>query len=684
MSNTRDEVAKKLHHWATKEMHFIPQGKYVNTPVPSPEDFREVCRGNLLPVWKYVLEHVHSAQKVHKVKGNLTLKSLHSKSSSYRVRYQGDSKFSAEREELVKRRRDLQAKVTGVKADIQHLDEFLQKLEKQIVSAEEQYQQSCDKVSSIQHKRALLKQFSTDCKADAARYLEYRKRLEGRLQQFKPSGSNEGSRSDQRYFSRHGTKRGERTDSPTLETACTKTVRDACSEITVFLREMLQGKYSNNQQSLQSTKDKIWTEIEKVMAENPPQDVLQSLATITLETTHDLRQMTTGIDIKKDAEELRFRYESGALYQDTSTGPSQLQSVHQMIEEKQASHIHTFMEAEKSRNRAWKLDKQLVDTTAAVDGKLAAMFSNNPGALELARKLFSTELEASSANAALQCLRSLKNDLSEVAATEGQVKEALYAKHQKIQDFKGLSDQKQNLIQVLVRQNMDGRKKLEDKQKELGRYIEQKLSAHEAGSATMTTKLKNRITREVDLFASLPLHLLQITALESGEDVPVCQLSINRLSNQSPSAGGGVLQEILAALKYPMYKAPECLFPYLSELKIEMADIEGILESQKVLGYYGNSEESGQDIIKHIQGLCKDVESHAKEQTNRLLPVLQKRLAEATSAMSHCMKSREHVTAWWDQPAQHLTPWVKVEGQTMQQWLDKWMMIATQIKQLDK
>eukprot|EP00057_Strongylocentrotus_purpuratus_P001936 XP_003723513.1 PREDICTED: HAUS augmin-like complex subunit 5 [Strongylocentrotus purpuratus] len=560
-----------------------------------------VCRGNLLPVWKYVLKHVHSAQKVHMVKGNLTLKTLLSKSSAYRVKYQGDTKFSAEREGQVKRWRELNAKVAGVKADIHHLDQFLQNLEKQIISAEEQYQQSCDKLSSIHHKRALLKQYSTDCKADAARYKEYQKRLEGRLEQIQPSGSNEG-KTDQRYFSRHGARRGERTDSPTLETACTKNVRDACGEITVFLSQMLQGQFNNNQQSLQSTKDKIWTGIEKVMAENPPQDVLQSLATITLETTHDLRQTTASIDIKEDAEELRFRYESGSLYQDTSTGTNQLQSVHQMIEEKQAAHIHTFKEAEKCRNRAWKVDKQLMDTAAAVDGKLAAMFSNNPGALELARKLFSTELETLSANAALQCLRSLKGDLSEVAATEGKAKEALYARYQKIQDFKGLSDQKQNLIRVLVRQNMDGRKKLEEKQKELGRYIENKLNAHTAGSTAMTTKLKDRITREVQLFASLPLHLLQISALDSGDDVPVCQLSINRLTNQSPSAGGGVLQEILRALNYPMYKAPECLFAYLSELKIEMADIEGILDFQKALGYYGDSEDSGHDIIAHIQG----------------------------------------------------------------------------------
>ena len=38
------------------------------------------------------------------------------------------------------------------------------------------------------------------------------------------------------------------------------------------------------------------------------------------------------------------------------------------------------------------------------------------------------------------------------------------------------------------------------------------------------------------------------------------------------------------------------------ELRVEMASIEGLLDSQHVLGYYGDNEEMGRDIIKHIQG----------------------------------------------------------------------------------
>ncbi|XP_071481319.1 uncharacterized protein [Diadema antillarum] len=681
MTDKRSEVAAALHQWASKEMHCLPQGKFVNVAMPTAGDLEDICRGNLLPIWQYVLEHVYSTQMVHKVKGNLAMKGHLAKSTSYKVKYQGDAKFSAEREDLIRKRRELKAKVAGVKSDVRQLDHFIEGLQRELLSAEKQCQTSQDQLSNIHQKRALLSQYSKNCKADAARYKEYQSRLEGKLQQLQSVGKE--SQSNTRYFSRQGARHGERTESPILETACTKTVRETCGEIQSFLTQLLQGDFSHDQQAIQRSKDKIWTQIEQVTGENSPQDVLQSLATITAETSRDLRQATSHIDIKKDAEDLRFKYEARLLSMEASPSSSPLRSVHQMIEEKQLAHIDTFKEGEKSRNRAWRLDKQLTKMAASVDAKLVTMFAGNPGALDLARKLFSTEMELTSSKAALQCLGSLKQDLSEVAASKGTAKEILYTKYKKIQDFKGLSDKKQNLIQVLVRQNMDASKKLEEKQKELGRYMESKLCSHKAGADAMTTKLHNSVSKEVEQFASLPLHLLQVTALSSEETVPVYQLSINRLADQSAAAGGGVLQEALTALGFPMYKAPECLLPYLTDLKTEMTDIQGIIDSQGVIGCYGD-DQSGKDIIKHIQGLCQEVGTHDEEQLRRLHPVLQQRLVESSSAIRRCEQAREHVEAWWDQPSQHLTPWLKVEGHSMQQWLDKWTMAASQLRHLAK
>ena len=36
----RDEVAERLRTWAVEEMHFRPQGRHVDKPVPSTEDLK--------------------------------------------------------------------------------------------------------------------------------------------------------------------------------------------------------------------------------------------------------------------------------------------------------------------------------------------------------------------------------------------------------------------------------------------------------------------------------------------------------------------------------------------------------------------------------------------------------------------------------------------------------------------
>lgn len=38
----------------------------------------------------------------------------------------------------------------------------------------------------------------------------------------------------------------------------------------------------------------------------------------------------------------------------------------------------------------------------------------------------------------------------------------------------------------------------------------------------------------------------------------------------------------------------------------------------------------------------------------------------------------------WEQPAQACTPWVTVDGLNVQQWRDKWVIAATQLRQLSR
>ena len=49
----------------------------------------------------------------------------------------------------------------------------------------------------------------------------------------------------------------------------------------------------------------MWASIEQVLSESPANQIVRSLALISDEKSHNLRQMTNNIDIKTDAEQLR-------------------------------------------------------------------------------------------------------------------------------------------------------------------------------------------------------------------------------------------------------------------------------------------------------------------------------------------------------------------------------------------
>ena len=59
--------------------------------------------------------------------------------------------------------------------------------------------------------------------------------------------------------------------------------------------------------------------------------IIQSLCVVTLDGTERLRDFTNKIDIRKDAEKLKFKYEQGHLV-DVSSAPSTLLSVRQLLE----------------------------------------------------------------------------------------------------------------------------------------------------------------------------------------------------------------------------------------------------------------------------------------------------------------------------------------------------------------
>lgn len=212
--------------------------------------------------------------------------------------------------------------------------------------------------------------------------------------------------------------------------------------------------------------------------------------------------------------------------------------------------------------------------------------------------------------------------------------------------------------------------------------MQQKICSHEAHVVAMTKQLQNSTAREVDKFAALPLGQVHYSGVDSARRVPVSELSINRLENLTTSAGGGAIRAVLDSLDFPMYKAPEELLPTTMNLKEKVDDAKILVQSRNSMFSEVSGEGSCDRMVVHLNGLRREVAEQDRAQLDYIMPLIQKGLNKTTKALSDCISVKDVVSSWWEQPAQFVVPWVKLDDLNMRQWTDQWTLSATRLRQL--
>lgn len=682
-----DELANGLRSWAMDEMYFRAQGRHSNTPLPSREDFKMLCRGPMADVWKYVLEHVKSTKTVQKIKGNLKLQQLISEQASH----SGDKPHDEVRDQLKQKHAELTKKLLEVKNKYHNAEKEVKTLQKEILDAEGSYSEMDQQISDFAKRNALLTAFSEQCCLATEMYTDLVKQINDRITVYKDIARKKST--DPTYYTSQGNiSQGsmlssvEGRSTPTgLESACTRSVRESCEKIGSFLHEVCKaeeqtGRVDDGTQ--RKIKEQLWTGVEKILSQHPPKDVLTSLSRIAQDSAISLRELTDRIDLKQDALELKFKYENSGKLTDTSSPPSVLQSVHQLIQEGQAAHFQRFIESEKGLNEVWKGRKRLETLQQEMESILVSRYKDSPGNVELARELNRIELELVACRASLEYYKTAVNELTDDKNERQRAKEILHMKHKKIQDFEKLAESKQSLIQALVKQNSSAKARIEKQKHEHLQFIQEKICSREAHLVAMAKQLHDCVKQEVDKFATLPLCQFHFSSVESARRIPVSELSVNRLESPSAKPGGDALKTVLKSLDFPSYKAPEELLPTAMKLKAKVEAIKCLVESRDaaVSELYG--DRSCDRMITRLNGLRREVTEQDRAQLEYVMPLIQNGLTKTSRAFSDCIAVKDTVTSWWEQPAQFVVPWVKLEDQNMRQWTDQWILSATRLRQL--
>ncbi|RMX60708.1 hypothetical protein pdam_00006825 [Pocillopora damicornis] len=687
MERDRD-LAEQLRTWALDEMRFRPQGRHVNASVPSKDDFKMLCRGAMVDVWKYVLQHVRSTRTVQKIHGNLKLQKLIHEQAAPVV----DKAEDSERGDVKGKHSLLTKELLEVRSKVQHLEKEMRALQKEILEAEEAYSDTTQEISDLMKRTTLLSIHSKQCKLLVELYTSLAKQINDKSTIYKDIARKKSA--DPTYYTSQGIITGRKetftaTDgrsTPTgLESASTRSVRESCERIGSFLHDICKADEENGRvedASQREIKDQLWTGVENALSQHMAKDVLTSLCRVAQDSAVSLRELSVRIDLKKDAQELKFKYENCGKLTDTSSPPSLLQSVHQLIEKGQAAHFQRFVESERGLNEAWRGRQRLQTLQQQLEANFVARYQDSPGNIELARVLLHNELELAASKASLDYMKAAMAELAACRNERQRAKEILIMKHKKIQDFERLAQTKQAMIQALVKQNSNARTRIEKQKHELLQYIQQKICSHEAHVVAMTKQLQNSTAREVDKFSALPLDQVHYSGVDSARRVPISELSINRLENFTTNAGGTTIRAVLDSLDFPMYKAPEELLPTAMNLKEKVDDAKILAQSRDSMFSEVNGDRSCDRMVVHLNGLRREVAEQDRAQLDYIMPLIQNGLNKTTKALSDCISVKDVVSSWWEQPAQFVVPWVKLDDMNMRQWTDQWTLCATRLRQL--
>ncbi|XP_041991275.1 AUGMIN subunit 5-like isoform X2 [Salvia splendens] len=587
-------------------------------------------------------------------------------------------------------------------------------------------------------------------------FAEYHKRLrcyvnQARDAQRSSAHSNETvtifpANSDQELYS--NVKGGKSVDDVILiETAREKNIRKLCESLATQMAEKIRSSfpaYEGNgiHVNPQSEAAKLGidfdfglpTEIKDMLAEclkSPPQ-LLLAITSYTQWLKTQITKEINKIDIRADAEALRYKYENDTIVEASSTdigsplqhhlysngklgGDAPSRGTENQLLERQKAHVQQFLVTEEALNKAAEarnmsqlLLKRLHGSSDAVSSNLSitAGTSQNMSSLrQLELEVWAKEREAAGFRASLNTLMSEVHRLDKLCAERKEAENSLRKKWKKIEEFDARRSELEVIYKALLKANMDA----------ASFWSQQPLAAREYASSTvipacnivmdLSNSSKDLIDKEVQAFYRTPdnsLYMLPSTPqalLESmganastgPEAVATAErhaaVLTARAGNGDPSAVPSICR-ISAALQYPagfdgldagLASILESMEFCLKLRGSEACVLEDLAKAIDLVHVRRNLVENGHALFNHAHRAQQDYDrttnyclSVAAEQektvSEKWLPELTNAVSNAQKCLEDCKYVRGLLDEWWEQPASTVVDWIAVDGENVAAW----------------
>ncbi|KFK33818.1 hypothetical protein AALP_AA5G064300 [Arabis alpina] len=755
--------------WLQNEMGYRSLGPS-KSHVPSVDAIRKICRGNMIPIWNFLINRAKSDKTVESIRRNVTVhggssstdavKEESSKGKSRRKdkAVAGTSLSSVESREAALHEREFAAK------EVERLRNVVRRQRKDLkarmleVSREEaERKRMLDERANYRHKQAMLEAYDQQCDEAARIFAEYHKRLQIYVNQARNAqrssldsssdlSSKHSTNIDREavYSSVKGSKMAD--DVILIETTRERNIRKACESLASHMVDRIcssfpayEGNGIHSHPELETSKlgfeydEEISDDMRAVILNclsNPPL-LLQAIAAHSLRLKTLISREIEKVDVRADAETLRYKYENNRVMEISSSDVSSPLSYqfdgngkiapdtyskgsNNQLLERQKAHVQQFLGTEDALNKAAEARVLCQQLKNRLQGSADAVSSHSVGGgtsqnvrnlRQFELDVWGKEREAAGLRASLNTLQSEIQRLNKLCAERKEAEHSLKQKWKKIEEFDARRSELETIYTTLLKANMDA----------AAFWNQQPLAAREYAMATIipasevvadfSKNAKDFIEKELTAFFQSPdntLYMLPATPqalLESmganGSTGPEAvafaeknaALLTARAGARDPSAIPSICR-ISAALQYPagLEGSDASLASVLESLEFclrlrgsETCVLEDLAKAINLVDIRQDLVESGRGLLSHAYHAQQEYERTTKncldlatEQdktiTEKWLPELKTAVLNAQTSLEHCKYVWGLLDEWYEQPAATVVDWVTVDGQNVAAW----------------
>ncbi|XP_029606899.1 HAUS augmin-like complex subunit 5 isoform X3 [Salmo trutta] len=647
-------LLRELKRWATEEFNLPPQS------LPNDNYFKTLCVGPGASIWRYVTQHIFNQRNVRVMRGNLQW---------YKVLQDKELKNVVGQSDAAKRL-ELQELIEELRAELNHLDSQINGTEAQLATEEESINWSWGMVEENQCRELLLQAFKQRCMKERHVLSEDTRKISGHSQVLEQLSrkaelevvfGNEASNSSGDYLNPTG-----------AEPQVLRNVRELCDERLLFFQSLQESELK----TVSSTTTHLTREqrtalfqhwlsaVEDLLRCYPPNQVLSALQYLALGQEITLEEKLASLDVARDVAALRFRYESNHLL-DISKEEEELPPVKSLLQSAWEEVEQSLMELAQTRSQIQQLKTQLHARKNEAELELLAGESQTQA---LAQSVFELEMQCVMQAAVRDGVRNQCVEMEQHARDRQQALRNLRSQWQSITDFRRLVDVRQEQTRGLIKGNSTAKTELTRVHKEIGQFVQGKLTPQFGEVLSAANRLRNSVSQEARQFGNVSLVTLDRRLIEGEQRIPAAWLSIHRL-HSSP------FHNLCQSMAFPMYRAPEELYSQALSQHLELRFLRRLRQFHS--SSLANVEKQGALLpAPDQQALLLRVLEEDKELLQSLLPRVWELTQCCSQGLSYGNQVKTAISYWWDQPAQFALPDIRKGGLTFQQWLQRWKFAA--------